>query len=171
VTQINSDIDLVLIADQPNRAIALHDLMQNSGVNGVIRRVSPGKGAVDCVRQTGRYRDKSLPDLFICDFSAPDKRKISLLREIAFGDNKASVPVIVLTSPDSAAMLDSGEIDGGKAVMFTPTALTSFVDKMRNGGRRSFFKALRTLYQFGPILVRTPDELLNQDVSKEAVPA
>ena len=171
MTHVNNEINLVLIADQPNRATALHDLMQDSGVNGVIRRLSPGKGAVDCVRQTGLYRDKTLPDLFICDFSAPDKLKISLLTEIAFGANKAPVPVIVLTSPDSAAMLDSGEIDGGKAVMFTPTALTSFVEKMRNGGRLSFFKALRTLYQFGPILVRTPDELLSQDAGKEAIPA
>lgn len=171
MTHVKHDIDLVLIADQPNRATALHDLMQDSGVDGVIRRLSPGKSAMDCVRQTGVYRNKTLPDLFICDFSAPDKRKISLLREIAFGANKAAVPVIVLTSPDSAAMLDSGEIDGGEAVMFTPTALTSFVGKMRNGGRISFFKALRTLYQFGPILVRTPDELLSQDAVKEAIPA
>jgi len=171
VTHVNNDLNLVLIADQPNRATVLHDLMQESGVGGVIRRLSPGKGAVDCVRQTGLYRDKTLPDLFICDFSSPDKRKISLLKEIAFGDNKATVPVIVLTSPDSEAMLDSGELDGGEAVMFTPTALTPFVEKMRNGGRRSFFKALRTFYQFGPILVRTPDELLRQDTENEAIPA
>lgn len=171
MTQVKDDINLVLIADQPNRATTLHDLMQDSGVDGVIRRMAPGKNAIDCIRQTGLYRDKSLPDLFICDFSTPDKRNTSLLKEIAFGDNKAPVPVIVLTSPDSAAMLDSGAIDGGEAVMFSPTVLTSFVQKMHNGGRRSFFKALRTLYQFGPILVQTPDSLLSEDAGSKAIPA
>jgi len=93
------------------------------------------------------------------------------LREIAFGQGKAGVPVILLTSPESQKLLDAGEIDGGQAVMFTPTALPSFVGKMRNGGRKSFFKALRTLYQFGPILVRTPEKFLRQDAQKEAIAA
>jgi hypothetical protein len=54
-------------------------------------------------------------------------------------------------------LLDTGNIGGNKAIMFSPTSLSSFVRKMKNGKRSSFFKALNTLYQYGPILVRLPE--------------
>ena len=158
----NDEIDVVLIADRPGRATLLRDMMQNKGVSGVIRRLAPGDRAIQRAQQKGEFRRTALPDLFFFDFSNPDKRKISVLREIAFGRNKAKVPVVLLTSPESEALLDSGDIDGGGAVMLTPTSLSGCIDRMRVGKRRAFFKALRIFYEFGPILVRTPEHVLTQ---------
>lgn len=159
---------MVLVADRPCRANMMRDVMREAGISGVIRRLSPGSDAIDCARQTGTYRDRNLPDLIVFDYAYPDKHRTQILKQIAFGSDKSSAPVILLTSPVSQWLLESGEVDGGDAVMFSPTALAAFVRKMALDRRAAFFKALRTLYQFGPILVRTPAAILNQD-KREAV--
>lgn len=169
--RMKDDINLVLIADRPGRARLLHDLMRDEDVSGTIRRITPGDRAIHRVRQTGEFRHTALPDLFFFDFSNPDKLKISVLREIAFGQNKSSVPVVVLTSPESEALLDSGDIDGGKAVMLTPTSLTACIHRLRSSKRKEFFKAIGIFYEFGPILVRTPERVLTQESLEDAISA
>lgn len=152
----NKGMNLVVIADDPARATLLHSSMQTAGVNGVVRRISPGHRAIDCARKAGCYREKSLPDLIFLDFAEPDERTFAILSDIAFGENRAHVPVVLLTSANSWQLLESGSVGDEAAVMFSPTSLPSFVSKMRNGNRTSFLKALKTLYQYGPILVRLP---------------
>lgn len=165
------EMNLMLITDKPDRAWMIRDLMQKSDVSGVIRRLPPSMAAINCAHQSGKYRSKTLPDLFFFDYSSPDDRTTAILKKMAFGGNKSSVPVILLTSPQTQELLDTGEIDGGDAVMFSPTGLPSFVEKMRCGKREAFFKALNTLFQFGPILVRMPSEILAQDASELAISA
>ncbi|HNP63879.1 MAG TPA: hypothetical protein PKH39_08055 [Woeseiaceae bacterium] len=164
-------IDIVLIADRPGRATMLHDIMQDSGVCGTIRRLTPGDRAIQRVRQTGEFRRVPLPDLIFFDFSNTDKHNIAVLREIAFGPKKSTVPVILLTSPETEALLDSGDIDGGGAVMLTPTSLSTCAERMRTGNRKAFFKALGIFYEFGPILVRTPEPVLAQDAVEDVISA
>jgi DNA-binding NarL/FixJ family response regulator len=171
VPESDSRIDAVLIADRPGREMMLRDMMQDTGVTGIIRRLAPGDRAVHRVQRTGEFRRSDLPDLFFFDFSNPDQRTISVLRQIAFGANRSEVPVILLTSPESEALLDSGDVDGGRAVMLTPTSLSACVDRMRVENRRAYFKALRIFYEFGPILVRTPEHVLSQETLENAISA
>ena len=167
----DKDIEVVLIADRPGRGKLLHDMMAEMGVSGLIRRLAPGDLAVQRVRQQGSFRHTPLPDLFFFDFSNPDKQQIAALRKIAFGPDKSAVPVVVLTSPESEQMLDAGEIDGGHAIMLTPTSLSSCIERMRVGQRKGFFKALRIFYEFGPILVRTPEHVLSQESREDVISA
>jgi DNA-binding response OmpR family regulator len=156
-------VELVLISDRASRASLLHNVLTQVSVRAHIRTLAPGDSAVNCARRSGLYQRDPPPDLFFFDFTEPDEQSIALLRCIAFGPEKSAVPVILLTSPDSQKLLDEGGIDGGDAVMFSPTSLVSFVRKMQFTNRARFFKALLTLYQFGPILVRAPRSVLCQD--------
>jgi response regulator RpfG family c-di-GMP phosphodiesterase len=171
VQAVQKDVNLVLIADNPDRASMLRDTMEKIGINGVIRRLSPGAPAIDCARKTGAYHQKELPDLILYDYSNPSEQNTSVLRDIAFGNERARVPIVLLTSPGSQDLLDTGEIDGNKAVMFSPTSLRSFVGKMKADKRTSFFKALDTLYQYGPILVRMPEPMRQYNMAQTALSA
>lgn len=153
-------VDLVLIAENPARATMLRDTMRRNRITGVIRRLSPSPAAIDCGRKAGAYANKSLPDLIVFDYSEPTDHVTSILQELAFSNPRSRVPVVLLTSPSSQDLLDAGDIDGDTAVMFSPTSLVSFVRKMQVGKRQSFFRALDTLYQYGPILVRIPEQFL-----------
>lgn len=161
-------IDIVLVADNKGRAEMLRNELEAAGVTGNIRRLEPAGGAVDCARQGGRYRHRPLPDLFMFDYSHPDEYKTTILNKIAFGSGKTKVPVVLLTSPDSTESLQAGEVDDGQAIMFWPTRLESFCKKLEPRNQNHLLKALRTLYQFGPILLKTPEKVLKQDARELA---
>lgn len=167
----NKGVNLVLIADDPDCASRLRDTMEETGINGVIRRLAAGNSAIDCARKSGAYRQKELPDLILFDYADPNERNTAILRAIAFSNERASVPVVLLTSPRSQNLLDMGDVGGDEAIMFSPTSLTSFISKMKNGKRPSFFKALKTLYQYGPILVRAPAPVRRADFGAFALSA
>jgi CheY-like chemotaxis protein len=171
VQEIEKAINLVLITDDQGRASILREMMEKFGINGVIRRINPGENAIHCARKSGSYREKSLPDLIFFDFTDPDEKSIAVLREIAFGDERARVPVVLLTSSDSLDLLDNGSVSDPTAIMFSPTSLPSFIGKMKNGKRCAFFRALNTLYQYGPILVRLPETARRYDHSPMALSA
>ena len=166
-----NDLNLVLISDNPMGASMLRDAMQKSGIQGLIRRLPPGTAAISCARKTGLYANKAMPDLILFDYSAPDEHNTAVLRDIAFSGERARVPLVLLTSPASQQILDNGDVDEHKSVMFSPTSLTCFVRKLAINKRRSFFRALDTLYQYGPILVRVPSTfvgLRHQDMAMSA---
>lgn len=156
VSKRDKGVELVLIADRADRAAMLRDTMRKSGINGVIRRIAPSQAAIECARKSGAYKDKAPPDLIIFDYSDPTEKNTAVLRDIAFCNDRSRIPVVLLTSTVSQDLLDTGEVDGDSAVMFSPTSLVSFVQKMQDNKRSAFFRALHTLYQYGPILVRMP---------------
>lgn len=162
MTRTAEDLDVVLISDIADCATLLHDTMLRANVNGVVRRLPADKRTIDFVRRSGPYQHQAPPDLYLFDYAIPDAKATSLVREVAFCPKKPDVPVILLVSPTSQAMLDAGEIDDGKSVMLSPTSLPAFIRKLRIGRRKLFFRALRTLYEFGPILVNTPATALRQ---------
>ncbi len=157
----DNGVELVLIADDQQRAALLRDTMRKNGINGVIRRLAPGPAAVDCARSAGAYANKRQPDLIVYDFSDPSEHNTAVLRDVAFCKERSRVPVVLLTSPCSQDLLETGDVDGDTAVMFSPTSLVSFVRKMQTARRKSFFNALNTLYEYGPILVRLPEACLS----------
>lgn len=165
---MEQDLNLVLITNDPQRASMLRDTMEKTGIRGVIRRLPPGVPAIDCARQSGAYRDKDAPDLILFDYVKPDEESTSILRDIAFSRQRARVPVVLLTSANSQELLNTDEIAGSNAIMFSPTSLTSFVGKMKIEKRSKFFKALDTLFQYGPILVRMPESLLRRNYQQMA---
>lgn len=168
---MRKDVNLILIADNPQRASMLRDTMEQTGIRGVIRRLSPGAPAVDCARRSGAYRDKKMPDLILFDYVSPDEKTTSILRDIAFGKQRARVPVILLTSERSQELLNTDEIAANDAIMFSPTSLASFISKMKAEKRSSFFRALDTLFQYGPILVRTPESWRRREYGPFALSA
>ena len=168
---VDKDINLVLIADDPGRASILQRSMEAFGIRGVIRRINPGHAAIDCVRQSGAYCNKALPDLIFFDITDTTEKNTEVLSEVAFGAARSPVPVVLLTNSDSPELLEDGRIGDTQAVMFSPTSLPSFVGKMKNGKRASFFRALKTLYEYGPILVRLPVTAQHRDYGITALSA
>ncbi len=156
MTENEKDINLVLIGDDPGCANTIRESLQVAGISGIIRRVTPGERAVDCARRKGSYEAADTPDLIFFDYEEPDEDKTTVLNEIAFCPERARIPIVLLTSPESQELIDNGDVGDDKAVMFTPTSLSSFVEKMRKGHRDVFLKAVRTLYEYGPILVSMP---------------
>ncbi len=151
-----NSINLLLVANDPATSSLLKKALESCRIDGIIRRVPADSVAVECARQSGSYQDKTPPDLILFDFTEPTDDITAVLRDIAFSDERARVPVVLLTNTRSQQLLDEDNLHGNKAIMFSPTRLSTFVSKFENESRANFLKALGTLYQYGPIVVELP---------------
>lgn len=164
-------INLLLISDGSDQAAMLQHLMEQQGLQGQIRRMKQGRSAIACVRRKGPYRGESPPDVVLLDFSHPDSRSISVVKQVALGSGRSNTPVVLLTSEDSDEALHSKELRFDENSVFAPTSLSCFVRKMRQHSRRRFLRALEVMSDLGPILVSVPNALARQNEEEAALSA
>jgi len=114
-----------------------------------------------CLRRARPFDKSPVPDLVMYDLAVPSKQTIAIVRDIAFEERRSNTPVALLTSPASERLLDSGEIDGGGAIIFSPRSLARFLAKLAGRKRDTILDAVTILYRYGPFLIRQPEEFLD----------
>lgn len=159
-TMAETELDLLLIADDAYRVSMLQALMRNAGLTCTVRRLDQTKKATAYLRRLKPFENSRLPDLVLFDIAESHPSIVDLARDVAFGERRSAVPVVLLTSPASETLLESGELDGGKSTMFASRALETFLGKLVGRKRHGFLRALATLYEYGPILARQPARFL-----------
>lgn len=159
----DEQIKLLLISDGGEKAAMLRQLMAKQGLQGEIRRMDPGRSAVACARRSGPYRGEPAADVVLLDFSAPDRKSMSVVKQIALGSSRLDTPVVLLTSEASDAALHSNELRFDEHSVFAPTSLGCFIRKMQQHSRHRFLRALAVMADLGPILVRLPGTLARQN--------
>lgn len=157
------NLDILLLADNMRRTSMLRSNLQLSQLNCKIKRIGHNEKATAYIRQRQLEQGGALPDLILFDFAESRPKTLALARDIAFGEQRSPKPVVLMTSPETESLLESGELDGGEATMFTARALDTFLGKLVGRKRRGFLRALDTLYQYGPILARLPADYLDSN--------
>ncbi len=155
-------MNLLFISDSDEKATMLRKAMEQQGFCGEIRRMRPTRSAVAYARRSGRFKEATVHDFILFDFSEPDEKSLSIVADVAFGPNKAASPVILLTSPGSECLLDSESLAIDEYGMFAPTSLSCFLSKMRQHSRSRFMRALTVMSDLGPVLVRLPGFFLRR---------
>lgn len=168
----DSSMNLLFISNSEEKADMLRQAMEQQGLRGDIHSMRPTRSAVAYARRSGRFKEATVHDFILFDFSEPDEKCLSIVADVAFGPNKAASPVILLTSPSSECLLDSGSLAVDDHGMFAPTTLSCFLNKMRQHSRSRFIRALNVMSDLGPVLVRLPgffmrhrDDVLVQQVA------
>jgi len=159
-TSMGKDLQILLLAENARRVSMLRQSFRDNDLSCGIKRIGHCKKASACLRRKPPYQSEQLPDLVLFDFAEADPESLALARDIAFGADRSPVPVVLMTSPETESMLETGELDDGEATMFTARALDNFLCKLVGRRRQAFLRALRTLYQYGPILARLPAPFL-----------
>jgi len=162
VTANSETINTLLVSGCGDCAGILHKALESDGINGHIHRVDVHGDALTRVRERCRDRSDRRPDFIFFDLLESDDEKLTLLAELAFGAGRCPIPVVVITSPESEQLLQSGAIDGGNAVMFSPISLEGLISTLRNKRRNRFVRALSVIYAIGPVLVQAPSVLFKQ---------
>ena len=155
----DKQIKVLLISDGSDKAAMLRQLMEQHGLQGEIRRMDQGRSAVACARRSGPYRGEPPVDVVLLDFSHPDRRSTSVVKQIALGSSRPATPVVLLTSEYSDDALHSKELHFDQQSVFAPTTLGCFIRKMQQHSRRRFLRALSVMADLGPILVQLPSAL------------
>lgn len=159
-TSKGTDLQILLLADDTGRVALLRASIRDNGLSCGIKRIGYSDKASQWLRRNPPPPSEPLPDLVLFDFADASPDAVALARDIAFGADRSPVPVVLMTSPETESMLESGEIDDGEATMFTARGLDVFLRKLVGQRRQSFLRALCTLYQYGPIITPLPSTFL-----------
>lgn len=149
-------LQILLIADDSYRIAMFRRAMKSAGLNCRISRLPQTRTARAFLNRKHLADGESRPDLVIQDFACDDKHALDTLTVLAFGASRSMVPVVVLTSPATEQILQSGELDDGQSIMFSPRPLDAFLKKLARDRSAAFIAAVTTLYRYGPILARLP---------------
>jgi len=164
-------MNLLLISEGIERAATFRQLLDQQGLQGEIRRMDPGRSAVACARRSGSYKRESPPDMVLLDFSQPNRRSISVVKQLALSSRRGDTPLVLLTSEESDDTLQSDELQFDENSVFEPTTLDCFIGKMQQHSRHRFLRALSVMADLGPIIVRLPATLARQDGDSAALSA
>lgn len=147
---------LLLISKDPGSADQLRRMFEARELRTELSLMRPTRDTVARARQAGRFRFASPVDVILIDFTAPDKSLLAVLSDITFGPKRLPTPTVLLTNENSEAVLGSADLQIGDSIMFAPTSLASFLNKMREHSQTRFLHALSRLSRIGPVLVRLP---------------
>lgn len=151
-------IRLLLISPSQVRPELLSRMLQQHQLNTELAVVRPSKNTVASVRRTDASPANRPFDVILLDLAAASNEMLGTLAALAFGVDRLVAPTVLLTDTTSEAILESGHLHTGDAIMFAPTSLPSFLGKMRQVPQDRFLHALSVLSAIGPILVRLPTQ-------------
>jgi chemotaxis family two-component system response regulator Rcp1 len=100
-----SIIDILLVEDNPADVRLLREALQENNSTNTLRVAEDGQHAFDILLEDSV--NNTLPDLIVLDLNLPRKCGRELLREIKSDNRFSKIPVIVLTTSDSADDINS----------------------------------------------------------------
>ena len=155
MSERNDSIRLAIIGDNSKRLALLRQEISRYDASCEIRTLDSAEAALAKRSESGQGAADTA-DVLLVDFAGPETARLSWIQALAFGRKRARTPVVIMTSDDSETLLRDSLDDRNRPVMFSPTPFSSFMSGLLQKKRSRFLKALGTLYQFGPILVRLP---------------
>ncbi|NNC76743.1 MAG: hypothetical protein HKN77_02200 [Woeseiaceae bacterium] len=153
----STPLQILLIADDKFRIAMLRRAIRDTDLKCSITRLAQTHTARAFLNSKQLTEGKQRPDLVLLDMGNDDASALKTASAVALGPGRSPVPVVLLTSAVTEALLQSGELDDGKSTMFSSRPLPLFLEKLAGGSRQGFLQALETLYQYGPVLARLPE--------------
>lgn len=145
-------LKITLVSNHSYRLGCLQSELRLAGLNAELTLKKPGHTTAAALRRLNP--GKTGPELVLLDFTEDDIVARRTLKSIAFGDNRSRAAVAILTLPETEALLDSGEIDGGDATMFSPTKIDFLFGKLSGDEAAKMLKSITVLNEYGPVLIR-----------------
>lgn len=118
-----ADSIILLIEDDDNDQVFIKRAFKRSGVANIIMTVNNGEEAIEYLRGTGQFADRSahpLPSLIITDLKMPRMGGIDFLAWLDEEEELRSIPVVVLTSSSDQADISAAFKHGAKGYMIKP---------------------------------------------------
>lgn len=94
--------DILLVEPNPDDISPVIDSFEATEVTDEVHIVSDGNQALDFIHQRGDYDDAPQPDLILLDIHLPGRSGDEILEELNKQSELQRIPVIVLTTSDSA---------------------------------------------------------------------
>jgi CheY-like chemotaxis protein len=97
IFEMGKPIEILLVEDSAGDVRLVQENLKESKVRNTLNVVGDGIEAMAYLRNEGRYKDASRPDLVLLDLNLPKKDGRQVLTEIKSDENLKCIPVVVLT--------------------------------------------------------------------------
>lgn len=94
-------VEILLIEDSPGDVRLTIEALKEAKVSNNLSVVQDGVEAMDFLRQKGKYKDATRPDLILLDLNLPRKDGREVLAEVKNDPKLRQIPVVVLTTSRS----------------------------------------------------------------------
>jgi two-component system response regulator len=91
-------IKILLVEDNPDDVDLTREALKDAKVHCDLQVIADGVEAMAYLRQEGKYRQASRPDIILLDLNLPRKDGREVLAEIKADENLRRIPVVVLTT-------------------------------------------------------------------------
>lgn len=135
--------DVLLVEDNPGDVRLAREALADSQLIGHIEVVPDGEAAMHYLQREGVYADAPRPDMVLLDLNLPRKDGREVLAEIRSDPDLTRLPVVVLTTSDSAADVARSYELHANCFVRKPLEYLEFVEVMRQIER--FWLATATL--------------------------
>lgn len=95
-------IEILLVEDDPGDVMLIRESFADHKVGNSLTVVNDGVEAMAYLRAEGEYATRPRPDLVVLDLNLPRKNGSEVLAEIKGDPDLATIPVVVLTTSESA---------------------------------------------------------------------
>lgn len=137
-------IKILLVEDNPGDIRLTREALKDSKIHNTLEVVEDGKEALDYLRNVGKYKDSTRPDLVLLDLDMPNTSGREVLQEVKSDPNLRSIPLVVLTvSKSDQDILNSYDMQAN-AYVNKPLDLDQFI------------KVIRTIEDFWFTIVKLP---------------
>jgi len=119
-------IEVLLVDDDPGDVELTKEVLEMAKVKLSLNVVEDGVETMRYLRNEGKYRDATRPDLILLDLNMPRKDGREVLDEIKGDEKLKSIPVVILTTSDAHEDITKTYTSGASCYITKPVGLEQF---------------------------------------------
>ncbi|HWA64934.1 MAG TPA: response regulator [Mycobacteriales bacterium] len=129
--EVLGTIDVLLVEDDPGDVAITREAFEENKVQNRLHVVTNGVEAMAFLRKEGRHADAPTPDLVLLDLNLPRMDGREVLAAIKADEGLRSIPVVVLTTSESAEDVSTSYSLHANAYVTKPVDFERFLAVVR----------------------------------------
>lgn len=139
-------IEILLVEDNPGDVRLTVESLREAKVTNRLNVAYDGEEAMALLRQEGKFKNSSRPDLILLDLNLPKKDGREVLEEIKEDEDLRRIPVVILTTSNAVEDIQNTYYHYANCYITKPVDLDQFV------------KVVKSIEDFWLSIVRLPKE-------------
>lgn len=157
----DSKLNVLLVESAVSRISLIRDALTRSQNPCRLHAVGVDKNTLSYLRKDGPFATAPTPDLVMFDVSEPERNDLKILDRMQKETAARDVPMVVLTSAETEAIIEDNYSEQNGCVLFSPIELDNFLSTMHARSPARFLSAVTLIQKIGFVMVRLPQDATN----------
>jgi chemotaxis family two-component system response regulator Rcp1 len=124
-------VEILIVEDSPGDVWLIRETLRHGPVPKHVHVVTNGEQALEFLRKKGRFSNAVRPDIVLLDLNLPRRNGLEVLREVKNDPDLRSITVIVLTTSDAPADVNTAYDLNANCYVVKPVDLERFTGAIR----------------------------------------